>query len=542
MKKRLIVFLFFSLAISMIGFLKGCSWFSSNSDELVYFPYNRPDNLAPILDINEEAKYLTELIFDGLVNKTTVDDKGREQYEWALVDKGGYIEEGPEDTRLVAIYLRKGVMWHDGREFTTEDVIYTWKAINQSTSPLRDWLNTFIEEILPVEGSDKNYKFKIKLRVERSREAFMELFSPVKILPRKFTYKNKEGDLPFNLNDGSDLSKDFGWIPVGTGPYKIVKRESDMVLLKPNESEGYQYYLGQPEIKRIRMSVEKEPAKAVKALKGSQRGLLFDVKPESFDILTGAPLSYQDYFPYNFYAIVYNTRKAPFNNPIFRKAVNSATNKAELAQRFIGTGANKSINTSIFPSGSMYVQEAPDNFREGNPYDPTRAGAYLNQVGGGERTFRLLVSSAKEGERRLGEFVVSYKQMMESVGIKVIVDDLSAPHYDKKITDRDFDAVFMPFSGFDHLYDIRGLFKVDGKLNIWRVSDNQLVVLLQEFGSTIALDKLNVLAKAIHSRIEEITPASFLFTPQRRAYFSNKLTNVTVHPEVGFSTVEKWKP
>lgn len=147
-----------------------------------------------------------------------------------------------------------------------------------------------------------------------------------------------------------------------------------------------------------------------------------------------------------------------------------------------------------------------------------------------------------EGGRRINQFVNGYRQMMESVGIRVIVDDLSAPHYNQKIRERNFDAVFMSFSGFDHLYDIRGLFKVDGERNIWGVSDNQLVALLQEFGSTIALDKLNVLTKGIHSRIEEITPACFLFTPQRRAYFSKKLTNVTVHPEVGFSTVEKWKP
>ena len=64
----------------------------NRTDELVYFPNNNPDDLRPIMHINEEAKYLSELIFDGLVNKTVVEN-GREEYSWALVSKDGYKED-----------------------------------------------------------------------------------------------------------------------------------------------------------------------------------------------------------------------------------------------------------------------------------------------------------------------------------------------------------------------------------------------------------------------------------------------------------------
>ncbi len=508
--------------------------------ELVYCSTNSPDTLISFLNHNEEAKYLCELIFDGLVNKTIV-ERGRERYEWALIEENGIVEEKPEDRRFIIIYLRKGVFWHDGREFTSDDVIYTFKAINESNSPLKSWLNTFIRSYEKVD----NYKIRLKLTKEMSRPELKELFSPLKILPRWYTYKSQKRELPYNLKYESEISKEFKWKPVGTGPYKIKKRTSEEIILEANK----EYYLVRPEIERIKMQVVGDIAKAVKLLKGNQYALLFDVKPEFFGELRNLPLKYQVYLPYSFYAIVYNLRRDPFRDPFFRKAVSCGIDKRRLAQRFLGDSTNnieECINHSIFPTNSMYVQDCPPCFQERYGFDPDRAKEFLRQSSV-TKTFHLLISSSIEGER-VRRLASDLTQMMRDLRIKVVVDDLNRAQYYTKIRNADFDAVFMEFSGFDHLYDIRPLF---WEKNVWGVNDDELNNLLKEFGRTLSWESFRIdgniivglkdLAGQIHEKVEEITPACFLFTVPRRAYYSDRLMNVTIHPEVGFSTIERWK-
>lgn len=505
------------------------------TNELIYFCSKNPDNLIPILKINEEAKYLTELIFDGLVNKTTLKD-GREQYEWALVDE--YREESLENHRLITIYLKKGTYWHDGREFTSADIVYTWKAIQQSDSPLKNWLDTFIESVTLVEGD--NYKVKIKLKIERSMEAFMELFSTIKILPSRYIYKGQSKELPFNLNDNSNLSEAFKWLPTGTGPYKIASRRLESVSLTANEG----YYSGAPMIKNIRMQVVPDIVKGARVLKSDQLALLFDVKPDFFDELKTAPLENQAYMPFSFYTIAYNTRRKPCSDINFRKAANMATDKEELARDFIEApqteiDIDQCVNSSIFPGTSSYVLANPGNFTDANPFDPDEAKKYLNRSSISDKTVRFLISSQMEGNKA-SALARDYVGMMNKAGIKVIIDDVNIPVYYKKIKEKDFDAVFFQFSGFDHMYDIRELFGNNDVYNIWGVYDNTLQEILEEFGATLSWEELKMWAAAIHTRVEEITPACFLFSVPRRAYYSNRLKNVSIHPEVGFSTVEKW--
>lgn len=541
MKKRSLVIILIPIAIVVIILF----WpDGKKSDELVYFPNKRPDCLVPILNVNEEAKYLCELIFDGLVNKTIVRD-GREHYQWALVAENGYREESPWNCFLITIYLRKGVLWHDGRELTAGDVIYTWKAIRQSNSPLRGWLNSFIEEIRPVEGNP--YKIKIKLKVERSREAFMELFSHVKILPRWYTYQGEQRELPLNLNDGSEISEEFKFRPIGTGPYKIKERSiEERVLLEANEIGDYRYYLLDQSatnsgIKSIKMEVEKDPIKAVKELK-KDRGLVFDVRQEFFEQLKNAPLNYQNYLPYSFYTIAYNTRKPPFDDPHFRMAVTCATDKEKLAREYIinlDVGNQPIINSGIFPTSSGYVQFSPSSFLETNSFNIKRARQHLETSTVTIRSFHLLISSQYDGKRAM-QLAKSYKDMMRAIGIEVEIDDFNAPMYDRRINERHFDAVFYQFTGFDHFYDLRSLFG-RGELNYWQVYDSRLEELLDTLGSTLEWEKLVELTQQIHTRVNEITPGCFLFTVPRRAYYSDRLKNVSIHPEVGFSTIERWE-
>jgi len=548
MKRYMFVALVISVLISSM-ITCGCG----QKEELIYCSKQNPDTLIPILDQNEEAKYLCELIFDGLVNKTVVKN-GQERYEWALAEDNGFIEEDDEDRTLIIISLRKGVYWHDGREFTAEDVIYTLKAINETkiNSPLRSWLKTFIKSFEKVKGD--SYKVRLKLVKEMSMPALKELFSPLKILPRWYMKKKLPYDLYINEKDKKQkisprgkVIAAFKCLPIGTGPYKIKKIKSEDVLLEANN----EYYLGRPEIKKIRMQVLGSMAKAVKLLDDNPYAILFDVEQEFSNRLSGLPLENQSYLPSSFYAVVFNTKREPFRNSRFRKGVSTGIDKIGLLSSFSENSINvekECVNHSIFPARSMYVQSCPACFREANAFNTQNAKELLRQYSKSKRKFRLLICSSIDGARvkmLAGKLV----QMMKDVDINMVVDDLNAVSYRAKIKKGDFDAVFMEFAGFDHLYDIRSLF---ANKNYWLVRDHNLDDLLTKFGETLSWESfpghneeiipgLKDIARDIHNRVEEIVPACFLFTVPRRAYYSDRLMDVTIHPAVGFATIETWK-
>ncbi len=539
MKRALVIL---GVVVLLVG---GASilWKLTGFNGLIYLTTAYPNTLIPILEPNDEAKRICELVFDGLVNKTTLKD-GKEQYEWALAKENGIQEVSSEDRTHIIVSLRKGVSWHDGRELVAADVVYTFKAINASNSPLKGWLSAFIESVDPIEGD--NYTLRVALTREMSKEGMMELFSPVKILPRWYVFDGRERELPENLRDETEIAKQFKWHPVGTGPYKIKQRKSETIEFEANE----EYYLTRPEIKKVRTQVDIDILRDCKALKNTSLGLMLDFKPECRDILSDSlQFESQLYLPYSFYAIIYNTRRQPFQNQSFRKGINSGIDKARLAEAFLDKPeySAECINRSIYPAKSMYVQDCPSCFVELSGYDPGKAKEYLRESRIEKGSFRLMISTSRDGEKAKS-LAASFVQMLQEIGIQVEVDDFVAPQYDKKLKEYDFDVVFIQLSGFDHLYDVRPLF---ADLNYWRVQDDRLNRLLVEFGRTLnwysfadssgnVVPGLRDLAKEIHARIEEIAPACFLFTVPKTACYSDKLTNVTIHPEVAFSTIEKW--
>ena len=75
--------------------------------------------INPLLNSHEE---LPELIFSGLMKYNA---KGKPVPELAE----SYTYE-PE-TFTYTFHLRKGVKWHDGKEFTAEDVVYTYTELTK---------------------------------------------------------------------------------------------------------------------------------------------------------------------------------------------------------------------------------------------------------------------------------------------------------------------------------------------------------------------------------------------------------------------------
>lgn len=154
-----------------------------------------------------------------------------------------------EDGKTVTVRLRKGVRFHDGRELTADDVVFTYRSIldPKVATTLRDLL---ADVLARVEAVDRH---TVRFSLKRLDPAF----------PDKLEF----GIVPKHLLEGKDLNKaSFNLKPIGTGPFVFKQfRRGDRLVLGANPG----YFRGKPKVPRLVFAfVENENQRATLAENG----------------------------------------------------------------------------------------------------------------------------------------------------------------------------------------------------------------------------------------------------------------------------------
>ncbi|MFC4666942.1 ABC transporter substrate-binding protein [Seohaeicola nanhaiensis] len=155
-----------------------------------------------------------------------------------LIDKSydGYVPvlatewSGSEDGKTITLKLREGVKWHDGEDFTCDDVAFSaielWKKLlNYSSS-----LQANLESVDCPDPHTAVFNYSKPMPLDLFVAAMPDLGHPV----------------PKHLYEGTDILKnEYNTAPVGTGPFKFVEYErGQYVMAEKNENywrEGYPY-------------------------------------------------------------------------------------------------------------------------------------------------------------------------------------------------------------------------------------------------------------------------------------------------------------
>jgi len=114
------------------------------------------------------------------------------------------------DGKMYTFHLRKGVKWHDGEDFTSEDVVYTFKTITEESGVAVTHFESVVEMTAPDD-------YTVIIKLDRSVGGFLDGLTGgwlgTRIIPEHI-YNTKEYSLrdnPANFN------------PIGTGPFKFVE-------------------------------------------------------------------------------------------------------------------------------------------------------------------------------------------------------------------------------------------------------------------------------------------------------------------------------
>jgi peptide/nickel transport system substrate-binding protein len=181
------------LAAAALVLASACGGQPRDPGVIVVAVQSAPNNLDPRVGTDAVSQNIHQLLFNGVMK---IDEHLK------IVPDLAERLDNPEPTVYVAT-LRKGVRFHDGRELTSADVVYTFRSLQDPAL------------VNPYRGGLRN------LKSVEARDRYTVVF----------TLKEPFGSFPVNLvipqvvPEGAPL--DFGAHPVGTGPYRFVKSVAD---------------------------------------------------------------------------------------------------------------------------------------------------------------------------------------------------------------------------------------------------------------------------------------------------------------------------
>lgn len=201
---------------------------------------------APVTSLDPHFHNLTpnnnvaDHVFEKLVSKDAA-----ERMKPGLAESWSAINDTTWEFKL-----RRGVKWHDGSEFTAEDVVATVKRVpNVPNSPAS--FATYTRPIADVTAVDK---YTVRIKTLRPHPLLPNDLVSIRVIPAKLAGAAKTEE--FNA----------GKLMIGTGPFKFKEYVAgDRVVLERNDA----YWGSKPHWKTVRMRmIPNGPARVAALLAG----------------------------------------------------------------------------------------------------------------------------------------------------------------------------------------------------------------------------------------------------------------------------------
>jgi SgrR family transcriptional regulator len=188
------------------------------------FPLNGPlQTLDPLYMNYTVEAHLCSQLFDSLVR--------RQPGSGAIQPHIAHAWEAEQTRTCWTFYLRKGVLFHHGRELTSKDVCFTFERLQAAAHPLLyRWALDQIEEVAAIDP------FTVRMRLSEPNELFLQLLC---------TYRSSivPEDAVLTLGDS------FGKQPAGTGPFRLVSNDGVLLVLESHHA----YFRGRAHLDRVEL-------------------------------------------------------------------------------------------------------------------------------------------------------------------------------------------------------------------------------------------------------------------------------------------------
>lgn len=326
------------------------------------------------------------------------------------------MPEVSDDGTVYTFKLRSGVKFHNGRELTAEDVVYTMtRMLDPATASPGAGFYVGIKGAQEFIDGQASSVEGIKALDERTVE--FTLAQP------DMTFLNKMA-LNFAYivpqEEIEQAGENFGHAPVGTGPFTLTEWRPGQYLTFERNPDYF--YEGLPYLDKVTIEVGVEPDVALLRLEKGEIHLMGDPPPGadwariSSDPAWENRLERQPQVSTIYIAI--NTGMPPFDDVKVRQALNHAIDKQRIIQLLNGRG---SVANQILPP----LMPGYDPDYQGYEYDPEKAKALLAEAGYADGFETSIECIAVDPQPKLCE---SFQQDLAKIGIQLTINTLAAPN------------------------------------------------------------------------------------------------------------------
>ena len=283
--------------------------------------------------------------------------------------------------------LRKGVKFHNGKEMTAADVVWTFERI-----------------LDPKTASRMRGNLSIVSKIEAPEPYVVRI-----------TLKTGYADLPAVLADyhGRILPagyEDQSKSPIGTGPFKFVEFvPGDRLLVAKNPDY---WEPGLPKVDEVMLRIIPESASSTASLEAGDIHIVADIRAEQVRRLQSSRNAKVDTVPSGFWvSLVMRNSVPPFDDIRVRRALTMLIDKPEMTL-ISALGQGTPTQTPIPPSHPFYIRDMPIP----KP-DPEGARALLKEAGHGNGlNLTLWFPNSDTEAERMG---VAFRDQAKKAGVNV---------------------------------------------------------------------------------------------------------------------------
>jgi peptide/nickel transport system substrate-binding protein len=228
-----------------------------------------------------------------------------ESYEW-------------RDDKTIEVKLREGMNWHDGEPLTAEDVKFSFETAVSGEAPMYAPFASNIETIEVVD--DLNLVFTLK---QPAASFVTSSLAKINLIP-KHVWEPVIEDLKTKEENAESYQEQT---PIGSGPFKFERwLTNEEIVLSANKE-----HFNAPKADRWILRIVPNVEAALGMLRSGEINFMGEFSGDPQVLIQAAEqdgdLEVVSTVEMGFRYLAFNNRRAPFDDPAFRKALSQAVDR-----------------------------------------------------------------------------------------------------------------------------------------------------------------------------------------------------------------------
>jgi len=353
------------------------------------------ESLDPNVGFNESDVMRHRALFEGLVE---FGKKGRivNQLAREIAPNG--------DASVWTIRLRPGVVFHDGKPFTADDVIYSLKYMLDPTNKSASL--TLLQPVLDPSGIERVDSGTVRLRLKQSNSLLPQVLAErtMKMFPSGATGRALDSN------------------PVGTGPFKFQSwTRGERSLFVRNGNWSARGAFGPAYVNELLVLSITEATSRFNALLGGQLDIAADVGASLGRVAQrNSRLRVLSTPSASFTAFYMALNAAPFNDVRVRQAFRLMIDRPQIIKSVLA-GRGKLGNDLSSWFDPNYASDLPQR-----PHDPEKAKALLKRAGRAGLHLSLATSDAAQA---MLESATLFKEQAKTAGVRIDLQKVASDQY-----------------------------------------------------------------------------------------------------------------